>query len=594
MRISRVQIQNFRNIKTADVRLGDVVTLIGENNSGKSNFLYALTLPFLSDDNNIRKNLSWADINSEARDEYYQFILNRKDDILNETLHFDDFVEKLPVIAIEVDLIPEEEELYCVKDICHSVDANGNLIYGLRYEYKATHPEEILSQVRSILDSEQIDSESIENIRMNLLPTRMYGYTIVVPQKYTKVAYDSLRQYKYMALSAERDSFSNTNERIGSRSLIRLLQMRLSDAELLTVEKEYSRFFDVLKNLSGMDQVLNWQDSSEIPNAKDFFNNIDILPNMPPMTSILSSVRLGYSGENLSSQGLGQRNLILLLVLLNSLLDKSDETAFRVLTVEEPEAHLCINNIRLMASFIKSFTDNNKTIQLVYSTHSTELINKVDPRNLIVMSDGKALSLITELDDKERDYLSKNPNAAIFKLFFARRCILVEGLTEELLIKAYLQSKPELSDIEIISFHKGFTKILDIWCTLNNDTANRLGIIRDFDDEPKAKAAHDNYNVHPRICVQTTKEYTLEPEVVKAGDNYDLLLQRYGVEYGWKNLSADALADDWRKSKSNVMLRLCHDLAHGELPTFSMPPHIQAVLDFMVKPDIGEDGVHRE
>ena len=99
MRISRVQIQNFRNIKTADVRLGDVVTLIGENNSGKSNFLYALTLPFLSDDNNIRKNLSWADINSEARDEYYQFILNRKDDILNETLHFDDFVEKLVVFV---------------------------------------------------------------------------------------------------------------------------------------------------------------------------------------------------------------------------------------------------------------------------------------------------------------------------------------------------------------------------------------------------------------------------------------------------------------------------------------------------------------
>lgn len=46
MKISRVQIQNFRNIKTADVRLGDVVTLIGENNSGKSNFLYALTLLF--------------------------------------------------------------------------------------------------------------------------------------------------------------------------------------------------------------------------------------------------------------------------------------------------------------------------------------------------------------------------------------------------------------------------------------------------------------------------------------------------------------------------------------------------------------------
>lgn len=594
MRISRIQIQNFRNIKSINVQLGDIVTLIGENNSGKSNFLYALTLPFLSDDNNISKNLSWTDINSEARDEYYQFILEKKDEILAETLTLDEFASKLPVVFVEVDLVPEEEELYCVKDINYSVDADGNIIYGLRYEYRASHPEKIFAQVRSILHSEQIDTQLIGRIQMNLLPTRLYGHSTIVPQKGAKVSYDTLRQFKYMALSADRDNFSNTNERIGSRALVRLLQMRLSDADLLTVEKEYSRFFDALKNLSGMDQVLNWQDNSEIPNAKDFFDNIDILPNMPPMTSILNSVRLGYSGETLSLQGLGQRNLILLLVLLNSLHDNADEIAFRVLTIEEPEAHLCINNIRLMASFIKAYTSNNKTIQLFYSTHSTELINKVDPQNIIAMSDGKACSFITELKDEERDYLSKNPNADIFKLFFARRCILVEGLTEELLIKAYLQSQPELSDIEIISFHKGFTKILDIWCILNDGTANRLGVIRDFDDEHKAKAEHEKYNAHPHICVATTKEYTLEPEIVKAGKNYDLLVQQYGAEYRWEKLSTDELADDWRKAKSKVMLRLCHDLAQGELPTFTMPQHIQAVLDFMGKTDVEEGGVYKE
>ena len=67
MRISKIQIQNFRNIKSINVQLGDIVTLIGENNSGKSNFLYALTLPFLSDDNNIRACFKTQDLCTNRR-----------------------------------------------------------------------------------------------------------------------------------------------------------------------------------------------------------------------------------------------------------------------------------------------------------------------------------------------------------------------------------------------------------------------------------------------------------------------------------------------------------------------------------------------
>lgn len=586
MKISRVKIHNFRNIASTEVQLEDMVTLIGENNSGKSNFLYAITLPFLSDENNINKNLSWADINVAAKNEYYKFVLEKKEEILHETLDLGEFASKIPVVSVEVDLKPNEDELYFVKDLCYTTNENGDLIYGLRYEYKAMHPDEILALVRSILSSEEISELTIDNVKMNLLPTRMYSYSIIVPQKRANVSYDTLRQFKYMALSADRDNFSNSNERIGSRALVRLLQMRLSPNDLLTVEKEYSHFFDALKNLSGMDKVINWQDSSDIPNAKHFFDNIDILPNMPPMTSILSSVRLGYSGESMSSQGLGQRNLILLLVLLNSLLDESDIKAYQLLTVEEPEAHLCINNVHLMASFIKVFTQNNTAIQLFYSTHSTELIDKIDPKNVVVLSNGSALSLATELNDEERSYLSKNPNTDLFKLFFSRKCILVEGLTEELLIKAFLQFKAELSDIEVISFHKGFSKIIDIWHTINKDSNNRLGIIRDFDDQPNAAAEHHRYNTYHNICVRTTEEYTLEDEIVKSGKNYKLMMERYGEEYGWVGLSENEMALDWRNSKSSVMLKLCHDLACGEISNFTMPRHIQEVLDFMQEKDL--------
>ena len=99
--------------------------------------------------------------------------------------------------------------------------------------------------------------------------------------------------------------------------------------------------------------MINWQESTKLKEAKEFFSHISVLPNMPPMNTILNSIRLGYSDAELSLQGLGYRNLILLLVLINSLSEKHNDIAMNVLTIEEPEAHLCINNIRLMVSFFE-------------------------------------------------------------------------------------------------------------------------------------------------------------------------------------------------------------------------------------------------
>jgi putative ATP-dependent endonuclease of OLD family len=44
MRISRVQITNFRNFQHLDVNLNEHAVIVGENKIGKSNFLYALRL----------------------------------------------------------------------------------------------------------------------------------------------------------------------------------------------------------------------------------------------------------------------------------------------------------------------------------------------------------------------------------------------------------------------------------------------------------------------------------------------------------------------------------------------------------------------
>ena len=583
MKISRLIVKNYRNIRNIDIHLGSIVTIIGGNNSGKSNLLRAITLPFFADDiGYLGKTLTWSDINIEAKNEYYDFLLRNKNLIREGSLDHASFQSVLPEISVEVFLSPKDTELYFVKDISCGIDKNNEIIYGIIYKYRSNNTKQVFEHVRGILQSEDITIDSIEGMKMNLLPTELYSYSIEVPGK-GKISYDTLRFFRYTALQAERDDFSNSSEKLGSKSLVKLLQMKMNNLDKLIVEKEYSNFFETLKNRIGMDKIINWQNSTEIANAEEFFSEISILPNMPPMNSILNSVRLGYSGENLSSQGLGNRNLILLLVLMNSLLEKEVDYALNVLTIEEPEAHLCINNSRILISFIKAFTTKNDYIQLIYSSHNTEFINKLDLKNVVIISDGNAFALETEINSEGKDYLSKNPNLDLFKLFFSRKCILVEGLTEELLIRAYLDSKNYLNDIEVISFHKGFANIIDIWLKINRNSKNKLGIVRDFDNQPIAKTKYEKYNELPNICVRTTSEYNLEPEIVHTGNNLEILKNKYGELFGWNNLDPNELSDNWIKSKSSIMLQICKDIQFGELPDFAMPRHIQDIIDFLNK-----------
>ena len=589
MKISRLIIKNYRNLKDVDICLGETVALIGENNSGKSNLLRAVTLPFLTDESSFSgKSLSWIDINDTAKEKYYHYIIENQKSIIDGTIKCADFIKEMPVVKVEVQLKADVTENYFVKDLSYSVE-NGELVYGLRYEYKPSKAEEIFKLVKHILMQETVDEISIKKVKMNLLPTEFYAYSITVPDK-GSVAYDTLKLYKYTALEAERDEFSRTKERLGSKSLVKVLQMGLSDDDKLKVEKEYNHFFEELKTVSKMDHVINWQEESELEDAKEFFEHISILPNMPPMQTILNSIRLGYSDAELTLQGLGYRNLILLLVLINSLMGKKNDVALNILTIEEPEAHLCINNIRLMSSFLKAFASKNKSAQLFYSTHSTELINKMDLKNVIIVHEGNAFSLLQELEEEERDYLTKNPNLDLFKLFFSKKCILFEGISEEMLIRSYLDSKNELSDIELISFHKGYTKIIEIWKKVNSGTSNKLGIIRDYDYQDKAKKDHDKYDDGKTICVRTTDEKTLEPEIVKTGDNYTILKDKYGETLGWKDMSFEEMQKAWQNAKASDMLTICKDIECGELPDLEMPKHIKDVLDFMKKTSVMVEG----
>lgn len=571
MRISRVRIDNYRNLRHVDVELGNIVALIGENNSGKSNFLSALSIPFSSDDTGTTKRLSWFDINKDAKKQYYEFLKANRGSIIDGSLKVEAFLPLIPTVIIQLDISPETTEHYDVKDILVDED---NWTGGILYHFFVKKPEELLNRVRNILTNEAED----DNVQMSLLPTELYDYSITVPWKGNKIPYDILSRFRTVELPAERDNFASNADRLGSKALSDLLQKGLTSGSQVKIEKAYRDFFNTVRTEGKLDTVLNWQQYSDIQNAQDFFKQISILPNMPQMSSILGGIRLGYEEENMFLQGLGHRNLILLTVLLNSYLNKEHDISFRLMTIEEPEAHLCIGNILLMISLINIFSQKNKYTQIVYSTHNAEFVNKVGLDKVIVLHNGGAVALKNELTETERDYLVANPNTDIFKLLYSKKAIIVEGITEELLIKSYMQTRTDLNDIKVLSFHKGFTKIIDIWKKVNEGSGNKLGVVRDYDKQPNAQRDHENRQ-DESVIVRTTTGYTLETDIASA--NYDLLVEKYGDVYGWKDMTADELQKDWRENKSDVILRLCHDLINGDLDGFVMPPHIQQIIDFM-------------
>ena len=509
-----------------------LVIFIGENNSGKSNLLRAITLPFMNDEiGKVSKSLGWHDINNDLKMEYFDYIIGNLERFKNGEVEVNEFKNILPYVIVNVTFQPSGADEYYVHKWINSIDEE-NPQYTIQYRYSIENPQELLDHVKNIL----VDKTSIENIKMNLLPIELFKSFISIPSTNEQVSFNDLINFKYNSLPAERDDFSNKNNQLGSKALVNLLHNKLTDTQKVQVEQSYEAFFKDLKDISNLEGVFNWQQYSSLDNAKEFFDQITLLPNMPSMSSLLNNVRLGFGEEYLQNQGLGYRNLVYLLVMMNSL-EVNSEIALNILTIEEPEAHLCISNERLLASFINSIVDSSDKTQLFISTHSSEFLNKLELNNVTVVVEGNAFSLKTTLDEEQLNYLAKKPNLDFLKFLFSRRCILVEGPSEEMLIKSYLNlQKSSLNDIEVISLHKGFTKMLDVWLKVHSGSSHRIGIIRDFDNQPTAQQNHEVYNTYSNIFVTTTTEYTLEPEFVKTGENFSKLQAYFTENHGWTDI----------------------------------------------------------
>ena len=194
-----------------------------------------------------------------------------------------------------------------------------------------------------------------------------------------------------------------------------------------------------------------------------------------------------------------------------------------IILMEEPENHLSHANLNKLIGYI---TDTSAGKQLIATTHSSFVLNKLGVEHILMFSGEIAITL-NDLPNSTKEYFRKLPGHDTLRMILSTRSILVEGPSDELIVqKAYKQTHgrmPLMDGVEVIAVNSlAFKRFLDIAKSLRIDVC----VLTDNDGDVDALAAkYGDYaeNTNIKICFDQDEAYgTLEPQLLKANSREKL------------------------------------------------------------------------
>jgi len=161
------------------------------------------------------------------------------------------------------------------------------------------------------------------------------------------------------------------------------------------------------------------------------------------LSGILEKLILNLTEEN---SGLGSYNRLYIATEL-LLLKRTNYYGLKLSLIEEIEAHLHPQAQLRLIEYLQNEIADRSDVQLIMTTHSTNLASKVKLDNLIICKGDQVLPMgsdFTELEKGDYLFLERFLDVTKANLFFAQGVILVEGYAENILIPviADLLGKP--------------------------------------------------------------------------------------------------------------------------------------------------------
>lgn len=430
MYLEKLTIKNFRSIKKLELSFKKGINiLIGENNSGKSAVIDALRICF-----NIGK--QWRDIGVKNDEDFYIDISEIKNNV--EPIEFD------LIFRIEA----PEDAFYFNSMVFQDPDNPEYQNIQMHFRYILDKNKTGNNNLRWKIWGGNIEGQQIKSEEAQLIYS-----TYLAP---LRDAEHELRPYvrenKITSLFQELTKFYTTNE------------------ENMPIEKALTEEF---KNELAMklDNVINEKDwTGVIRTGEHFINehlkNADIKKkesriNLRLLEYKFNNIVKGiltrkpvYSDDllkgditkqkyfDVSQNGLGENNLIYSSAVLGDFKNRREEGKdhYYALLIEEPEAHLHPQKQNTFFNYLNSLMDFGA--QLFITSHSPTLAAKSDLNNLIILQkkDNNVVSYsvaYSGLKDYHINYLKKFLDVTKCQLFFSNGVILVEGISEALLMPIF-------------------------------------------------------------------------------------------------------------------------------------------------------------
>ena len=254
--------------------------------------------------------------------------------------------------------------------------------------------------------------------------------------------------------------------------------------------------------------------------------------------------------------GFGSQNTIKIELAL-----KNSTEQVNMVLMEEPENNLSFTNMAKLVQHVQ----NTVGKQVFISTHSSFISNKLNLGNLLLVNNGEITSLKDLPDDTTR-YFKKLPGYDTLRLVLAEKIILVEGPTDELIVqRAYLDmygKLPAADGIDIIVVGSvAFKRYCDIAILLNK----KVVIITDNDGciKEKIEEKYKEYLGKDNLVFFYEKDEalnTIEPSVLAAncenGIPSEVFKRAISINGSMMNKSRDEILNFMLNNKAEWAMRV--------------------------------------